>query len=127
MAFIDKVNVSTINGVDQTTLTVKSVQGTFIPNQEVDLVKGSTLLQENTFDLIAGITIQNAGKDFVIGDGVQITDSAGRIIATSAVESVGISGDLKRFKPFPSKMFIFRMKLIQLQLTQMARVQPLNF
>lgn len=66
-------------------------------------MKGSTLLQENTFDLIAGITIQNAGKDFVIGDGVQITDSAGRIIATSAVESVGISGDLKRFKPFSVK------------------------
>ena len=47
--------------------------------------------------------VSPAGKDFVIGDGVQITDSAGRIIATSAVESVGISGDLKRFKPFSVK------------------------
>ncbi len=103
LAFIDKINVSTINGVDQTTLTVKDVRGTFLPNQEVDLVKGSTLLQEDTFDLIAGITIQNAGKDFVVGDGVQITDSSGRIVATSVVENVGVSGDLKRFKPFNVK------------------------
>ena len=98
-ALIDSVAVTKIDGINQTTINLKTVNGNFTPNREVELVKGSTLLQEHVFELIGGITISDAGVSYDIGDSIEIKDSRGFVIASSSVRGINRNGSIKTLEP----------------------------
>jgi hypothetical protein len=92
---IDSVRLTTIDGIEQTTLELKDVQGVFAPNRKVELIKGSTLLQENTFELVAGITLSNTGVSYEVGDSISVKDSKGFVIASTTIRAVDGLGSIK--------------------------------
>ena len=96
---IDSIQITTIEGIDQATLQLKDVKGVFSPNAEVDLVKGSTLLQEGVFELIGGITVSAKGFSYDVGDAIEVKDSRGFVITTTSVESIEKGGAIKSLSP----------------------------
>lgn len=97
--FIDSIRMTTIEGIDQATLELTDVTGVFAPNVNVDMVKGSTLLQESVFELIGGITVSAKGFSYDIGDAIQVKDSRGFVITTTTVESIEKGGAIKSLAP----------------------------
>ena len=98
-AFIDKVTMTKTDNLEHALLTIKNVSGTFIANRTVELEKGSTLLNEVSHDSIYGITVENKGINFVVGQPIVVKDGDGNVVATSSILGTGVSGDITSIAP----------------------------
>ena len=98
-AFIDKVTMTKTDNLEHALLTIKNVSGTFIANRTVELVKGSTLLSEVTHNSIYGITVENKGINFVVGQSIVVKDADENVVATSSISGTGVSGDITNIAP----------------------------
>ena len=125
-AFIDKVTMTKTDNLDHALLTIKNVSGTFIANRTLELEKGSTLLNEVSHDSIYGITVENRGINFVVGQPIVVKDGDGNVVATSRILGTGVSGDITTFLQSQHPPFTCHTKITLSQSSQMARGATLS-
>ena len=94
VGFIDDVKVTPVDGIRIAKMSLTNVSGNFLPNRKVDISKGVTAFTETVQDQIVGLTVENKGLNFVIGNEITVTDSSGHLVGTSRVKSVGLSGEI---------------------------------
>ena len=94
IGYVDEITVGPLDGIKLAKLTLTDVRGVFLPNRKVDISKGVTAFTEVVFDQIGGLTVENKGSNFVVGDDITVTDSSGHLVGSSRVKAVGLSGEI---------------------------------
>ena len=94
VGFIDDVKVTPVDGIRIAKMSLTNISGNFLPNRKVDISKGVTAFTETVQDQIVGLTVENKGLNFVIGNEITVTDGSGHLVGTSRVKSVGLSGEI---------------------------------
>ena len=105
-ALIEDIDISRNDGIQFVTLKVKDVSGFFEPNKDVEFVKGATLLYETCLPQISSINIGKTGENFAINEEVKVEDSSNRLVGSSFIESVGVSGEIESIAPIDSRTIL---------------------
>lgn len=94
-AFIDSVVQYEFSGYSVTEFFIKDINGTFLPNQQVVLQKGTIEYTENAYSVLGEFFIELPGENYSIGDRVVVVDESGTGFLAK-VDQVGLSGNIKR-------------------------------
>ena len=105
-ALIEDIDISRDDGIQFVTLKVKDVSGFFEPNKNIEFVKGATLLYETCLPQISSINIGKTGENFAINEEVKVEDSSNRLVGSSFIQSVGVSGEIESIAPIDSRSIL---------------------
>lgn len=105
-ALIEDIDLSRDDGIQFATIKVRDVSGFFTPNKNVEFVKGSTLLYETCLPQISIIDIGKTGENFAVNEEIKIEDSSNRLVGSSFIQSVGVSGDIESISPVDSRSIL---------------------
>lgn len=105
-ALIEDIDISKNDGIQFVTLKVKDVSGFFEPNKDIEFVKGATLLYETCLPQISSINIGKTGENFAINEEVKVEDSSNRLVGSSFIQSVGVSGEIESIAPIDSRTIL---------------------
>ena len=105
-ALIEDIDISRDDGIQFVTLKVKDVSGFFEPNKNIEFVKGATLLYETCLPQISSINIGKTGENFAVNEEVKVEDSSNRLVGSSFIQSVGVSGEIESIAPIDSRSIL---------------------
>ena len=91
-AFIEDIDNRFENNIAFSTIKIRDKVGSLLADKVTELTNGLTTAFETSLPLVSGITIENGGRNFTVGQAIVIKDSRGRIVGSSEILSVGKSG-----------------------------------
>jgi len=94
-AFIDSVVQYSFNGSPITEFFITDINGTFVPDQVVRIVKDSDEWEETAYSVLGGFFIELPGRNYRVGDVVTVTDSRG-VGFSAKIDQTGLAGSIKK-------------------------------
>ena len=94
-AFINSVVQYAFNGVRISEFFVTDINGTFLPNRTVKIVKDSSEWSETAYSVLGEFFIQLPGEGYRVGDAVTVVDTTGRGFSAK-IDQVGLAGGVKK-------------------------------
>lgn len=94
-AFINSVVQYAFNGVPISEFFVTDINGTFLPNREVKIVKDSSEWSETAYPVLGEFFIELPGEGYRVGDAVTVVDTTGKGFSAK-IDQVGLAGGVKK-------------------------------
>jgi hypothetical protein len=94
-AFINSVVQYAFNGVPISEFFITDINGTFLPNRTVKIVKEGSEWSETAYPVIGEFFIELPGEGYRIGDAVTVVDSTGKGFSAK-IDQVGLAGGVKK-------------------------------
>lgn len=94
-AFINSVVQYAFNGVPVSEFFITDINGTFLPNRIVKIVKDSSEWSETAYPVLGEFFIDLPGEGYRVGDAVTVVDSTGKGFSAK-IDQVGLAGGVKK-------------------------------
>jgi len=94
-AFINSVVQYAFNGVPISEFFITDINGTFLPNRTVKIIKDSSEWSETAYSVLGEFFIELPGEGYRVGDAVTVVDSTGRGFSAK-IDQVGLAGGVKK-------------------------------
>ena len=94
-AFINSVVQYAFNGVPISEFFITDINGTFLPNRTVKIVKDGSEWSETAYPVIGEFFIELPGEGYRVGDAVTVVDSIGKGFSAK-IDQVGLAGGVKK-------------------------------
>lgn len=95
-AFVDNVVQYSVNGLSVTEFFVTNINGTFVPELPVRIVKDANEYTEVPYSVLGSFNIVLPGNNYRIGDTVVVLGNASGVGFSAKIEQVGLGGSIKK-------------------------------
>lgn len=95
-AFIDNVVQYSVNSLSVTEFFITDINGTFVPDLPLRIVKDDASYTEVAYSVIGGFNIVLPGTNYRIGDTVAVIEGDSGTGFSAKIEQVGLGGTIKK-------------------------------